>query len=109
MQSDDDDDVDLTLRLLSSNSSKRMSSKPSASASNKAVEVTRIPQAQGESTITSNDQIRRALVLHERAALADASVAADPDRYAPFLAEGLAKVLTAYGDAMRSAIKPKVD
>jgi hypothetical protein len=108
MQSDDDDDVDLTLRLLSSNSSKRMS-KPSAASASKAVEVTRMPLVQGESTPSSNDQIRRALVLHERAALADASVAADPDRYAPFLTEGLAKVLAAYGDAMRSAIKPKVD
>jgi hypothetical protein len=105
------DEFDVTLRLLASSSVSKAAI-PSR-VSGQSVEVTHCGATEAASSASMGEigsqSVRRALVQHERAALAEASVASDPDRYAAFLADGLADVLAAYVDACRSASKAKVD
>jgi len=102
------DEFDVTLRLLASSSVSKTAI-PSR-VSGQSVEVTHCGAATAAPLGEIGSQsVRRALVQHERSALAEASVSSDPDRYAAFLADGLADVLAAYVDACRSASKAKVD
>ena len=107
----DDEFDDVTLRLLASGA--RGKAAAAAAAAPSKIEVTRVCPGGEESaagaSIVCAQSVRRALVQHERAAMSDATVVHDPDRYAAFLTDGLATVLSAYVEACRTATKPKVD